>query len=283
MKISVITINYNNKEGLTKTITSTINQSSKDIEFIVIDGASTDGSVERIREYANKIDYWVSEPDKGIYNAMNKGIERAQGEYCIFMNSGDSFYSEHVIEEFTRLSKGSDIVCGDTWMGRIKGAPDEITFDTLYNSSICHQCAFIRTSLMKKYMYDESLRIVADRKFFLQAFIFENCTYEHIKSVIVDYDITGFSAQNRTLSELEYKLVLEQLIPQRIRVDYGKKIDGELYGDTFYDKLFVEIKKRNYRAMIYSFSTILLYCISLFKRSASFIKEFPICEDNGIK
>lgn len=276
MKISVITINYNNKKGLAKTITSTINQTSKDLEFIVIDGASTDGSVEIIREYADKIDYWVSESDKGIYNAMNKGIDRAQGEYCIFMNSGDVFYSEHVIEDFTRLSKGSDIVCGDTWIGRIKEAPSEITFDTLYNSSICHQCAFIRTSLMKKYMYDESLKIVADRKFFLQAFIFGNCTYEHINSVIVDYDITGFSAQNRTLSELEYKLVLEQLIPQRIRVDYGKKIEGELYGDTFYDKFFVEIRKRNYKYIIYSICVICLRITALFKRSASFVKVFPI-------
>lgn len=276
MKLSIITINYNNCEGLRKTIKSIVNQTCQEFEYIIIDGGSTDGSGEVIKEYADHIDYWVSEPDKGIYNAMNKGIERAQSEYCIFMNSGDRFYSEHVIEDFTRLSKGSDIVCGDTWIGRIKEAPSEITFDTLYNSSICHQCAFIRTSLMKKYMYDESLKIVADRKFFLQAFIFGNCTYEHINSVIVDYDITGFSAQNRTLSELEYKLVLEQLIPQRIRFDYGKKIEGELYGDTFYDKFFVEIRKRNYKYIIYSICVICLRITALFKRSASFVKVFPI-------
>lgn len=275
MKVSVITINYNNKEGLEKTIASTINQTSKDFEFIVIDGASTDGSVEVIKSHTDKIDYWISEPDKGIYNAMNKGIERAHGEYCIFMNSGDCFYSEQVIANFICLSKGSDIVCGDTWLGETKEAPNEITFDTLYNSSICHQCAFIRTSLMRKYMYDESLKIVADRKFFLQALIFDNCTYERINTYIVHYDITGFSAQNRTLSELEYKHVLEELIPQRIRLDYGRSKEGELYGDTYYDKLFIELRKRNYKRPTYTLVACILRCIAIFHKSARFIKHFP--------
>lgn len=275
MKVSVITINYNNKEGLEKTITSTINQTSKDFEFIVIDGASTDGSLEVIKKFTDQISYWISEPDKGIYNAMNKGIEKANGEYCIFMNSGDCFYSKNVIEDFINLSKGSGIVCGDTWMGKLKKAPDEITFDTLYNLSICHQSAFIRTSMMKKYRYDESLRIVADRKFFVQALILENCSYEHINTIIVDYDITGFSAQNRTLSELEYKQVIEQLIPERIRTDYGRNKEGELHGDTYYDKLFVELRKRNYKRPIYTLTVLVLRFISFFQKSARFIKNFP--------
>ena len=275
MKVSVITINYNNRDGLEKTIHSTINQTSKDFEFIIIDGASTDGSVEAIKRHADKINYWSSEPDKGIYNAMNKGIGKANGVYCIFMNSGDSFYSENVIEEFIRLSDDSDIVCGDTWLGKLKEAPDEITFDTLYNLSICHQSAFIRTSLMKKYLYDESLKIVADRKFFLQALILENCSYKHINTIVANYDITGFSAQNRTLSDLEYKQVLEQLIPQRIRIDYGRKKEGDLYGDTYYDKLFVELRKRNYRKPIYTIVVCILRTIATFHQSAKFIKDFP--------
>ena len=91
MKFSIITINYNNVEGLRNTIKSVVNQTYTDYEFIIIDGGSTDGSVEVIKEYANIITYWVSEPDKGIYNAMNKGIEVANGEYLNFMNSGDCF------------------------------------------------------------------------------------------------------------------------------------------------------------------------------------------------
>ena len=89
MKLSVITINFNNRDGLRKTIESVVNQTYNDFEYIIIDGGSTDGSVDVIKEYADRIDYWVSEPDKGIYNAMNKGIDVAKGEYCIFMNSGD--------------------------------------------------------------------------------------------------------------------------------------------------------------------------------------------------
>ena len=83
MKLSVITINYNNRDGLKKTIESVVNQTYKDFEYIIIDGGSTDGSVEVLKEYSDKIDYWVSEPDKGIYNAMNKGIDIAKGEYVM--------------------------------------------------------------------------------------------------------------------------------------------------------------------------------------------------------
>lgn len=95
--ISIITINYNNKVGLKKTIESVIQQDFNSFEFIVIDGGSTDGSYDVIQEYRNYIDYWVSEPDKGIYNAMNKGITIARGEYCNFMNSGDFFYDKNVL------------------------------------------------------------------------------------------------------------------------------------------------------------------------------------------
>ncbi|MDR2910496.1 MAG: glycosyltransferase [Bacteroidales bacterium] len=89
MKLSIITINLNNVAGLQKTIESVVKQTFTDYEYIVIDGGSTDGSADIIKQHANKITYWVSEPDKGIYNAMNKGIRVAKGEYCLFLNSGD--------------------------------------------------------------------------------------------------------------------------------------------------------------------------------------------------
>ena len=90
-QITVITINYNNRDGLRKTIDSVVNQTHNDYEYIIIDGGSTDGSLDVIKLYSNRIDYWKSEPDRGIYNAMNKGIDVARGEYCIFLNSGDYF------------------------------------------------------------------------------------------------------------------------------------------------------------------------------------------------
>ena len=91
MKYSIITINYNHIEGLKRTIDSVISQTSSNYEYIIIDGGSTDGSVNIIKEYKEHLVYWISEKDNGVYHAMNKGVAQAQGDYCIFMNSGDCF------------------------------------------------------------------------------------------------------------------------------------------------------------------------------------------------
>ena len=278
MKISVITINYNDGAGLRKTVESVVCQTYPDIEFIVIDGGSKDDSTEVIREYQQHMAFWVSEPDQGIYNAMNKGISRATGEYCIFMNSGDSFRNEHTVEDAFKQAKGADLICGSIVMGNGQTVTPHqaITLDTIFEHAICHQSSFIRTSLMKKYGYDESLKIVADRKFFVQALILENCSYEAIPVDIADYDITGFSAQNRTVSRLEYAKVLEELIPERIRLDYGTIKQGALYGDSPYEKLFAEIGLREYRKPVYLIASLLLRFIAIFKKSASFIRNFPV-------
>ena len=276
MKLSVITVNYNDREGLLKTVKSVVGQSFKDYEYIIIDGGSTDGSVEVLEKYADKITYWVSEPDKGIYNAMNKAIDVAKGEYCIFMNSGDSFCSSETLSNVFVLEPSEDIVCGNTCtIERIKEAPEEITFEYLFSNSICHQCAFIKTNLMSKYKYDEKYKIVSDRKFFLQALVINNCSYRKISINIVNYDINGYSAANPHVSRMEYDNVLEELIPLRIRVDYGKRLKGSLYGDTKYDKLFFEIGLRNYKKLVYSTTVLLLRIISIFRRSAKFVRKYP--------
>ena len=127
MTLSIITINYNNRDGLRKTIESVIAQSCKDFEFIIIDGASTDGGVDVLKEYDRHIDYWSSTPDNGVYNAMNKGVKIARGRYCIFMNSGDTFHDEDVIKNaIGQLQEdGADVVTGGTWLsiGRLVPAP----------------------------------------------------------------------------------------------------------------------------------------------------------------
>jgi glycosyltransferase involved in cell wall biosynthesis len=276
MKLSIITINFNNRDGLRKTIESVVNQTWQEFEYIVIDGGSTDGSVEVIKEFADRIDYWVSEPDKGIYNALNKGVAVAQGEYCNFMNSGDCLYDSDTLEKVFATLPTADIVCGNTYSSYLKVPPQEITFEFLFNESICHQCAFIRTTLMKKHGYDEKYKIVADRKFFVQALLHDNCSYQAVDVNVVKYDITGFSAANPVQSRLEYAQVLEELVPERIRLDYGRQSQGELYGDTDYDKLFIEIRKRNYRKLIYTLVVGLLRIIAVFVKSASFIKKFPL-------
>ena len=276
MKLSVITINFNDQNGLRKTIESVVNQTYKSFEYIVIDGGSIDGSVDVIKEYEDKIDYWVSEPDKGIYNAMNKGIDVVSGEYCIFLNSGDTFCAADTIERVDSYGFNADIVCGNTMMPYRHKPPVEITFKTLYSGSICHQCAFINSRLMRKFKYDEKYKIVSDRKFFIQALILNNCSYYTIDVDIVNYDINGFSSNNRSLSDYEHSCVLKELIPERIRMDYGRQTFGVLYGDTDYEKFFFEIGKRNYRRMIYSVSNILLRFIAVFKKSAAFSKIFPL-------
>ena len=113
MKLSIITINYNNASGLRKTIESVVNQTSLEFEYIVIDGASTDGSIEIIKEFKDKITFWVSEPDTGIYNAMNKGIHSAKGKYCQFLNSGDSLVPPNVTESMLFNLPDSGIVIGN--------------------------------------------------------------------------------------------------------------------------------------------------------------------------
>ena len=115
MKLSIVTINKNNCKGLRDTMESIVSQTSKDFEYIVVDGASTDGSVEVIREFASKFGVgmkWVSEPDGGIFSAMNKGLGMAEGDYCLFLNSGDSLYDENVVGKFMDFGCQEDIVAG---------------------------------------------------------------------------------------------------------------------------------------------------------------------------
>lgn len=284
MKLSIITVNYNDKVGLKKTIESVVCQAYTDYEYIIIDGGSTDGSYDIIKQYEEQISYWVSERDKGIYNAMNKAIDVAQGEYCIFMNAGDTFCSPMTLADVFAIDCSEDIICGNTvTVEKRKPAPEEITFRFMFSNAICHQSAFIKTSLMAKYKYDEKYRIVSDRKFFLQALILDNCSYKKVSVDIVNYDITGYSAENPVLSRLEYDKVLEELFPSRILCDYGREIKGDLYGEMPYDKLFVEIRNRHYRTMVYSLVVCVLRVISYFKKSASFIHNFPVKESNKVQ
>ncbi|MBT8324244.1 MAG: glycosyltransferase, partial [Winogradskyella sp.] len=110
LKLSIITVNFNNAEGLKKTVDSVTAQTWKDFEYIIIDGSSTDGSTEVIKANKNIIDRWVSEPDEGVYQAMNKGISMANGEYLLFLNSGDHFYKDDVLEKFHKELKEQDLI-----------------------------------------------------------------------------------------------------------------------------------------------------------------------------
>jgi len=227
-KLSIITINLNNAKGLQKTIESVVNQTFKDLEYIVIDGGSTDGSVEIIKKYADKINYWISEPDTGIYNAMNKGIAVAKGEYCLFLNSGDWLYNDTIIESVAGHELFTDIVVGNVLSVNSnyqshKIAPNSynITAYKLFTSTLPHQASFIRKELFEKYgNYDENLKIVSDWKFCLETIIIHNVTVKYIDLIISFYDLNGISNKMIEIEETERTKVLHELFPVKIIQDY---------------------------------------------------------------
>lgn len=227
MKFSIITVNYNHRDGLRKTIQSVINQTFTDFEYIIIDGGSEDGSVGVIREYSDKITYWVSERDKGIYNGMNKGIVQAKGTYVNFMNSGDVFYSNDILEKVNRLMDDSDFVIGKDFNQNPKTGevfttilPTRISMAAFYMWTLPHQSAFIRRSLFNNSPYDESLRIVADWKFYLDKIVYEGKTIQLLDMPICNREQEGVSTSQASKTIEERHRVLSGLLPPGIHKDY---------------------------------------------------------------
>lgn len=272
-KLSVITINFNNRNGLRKTIESVVNQTCKDFEYIVIDGGSTDGSVDVIKEYAGSIDYWVSERDRGCYHAMNKGAKIAQGEYVIFMNSGDSFYTNDVIDAFVKENPTEDVLCGDMFLslGCVNYVPTELTFRYFYEGNLPHQACFIKTSLQKKYPYNENLKIVSDYEFFLRILILENGTFRKINKIISYFDFNGISSENTGLHLREREAVQQAMFPSRILEDY------RLNTTLDFRKLFYWIERTNFHKPIYALNVLLIKIVSFFT-GAKWIKDFKLKE-----
>lgn len=221
MKLSIITVNYNDAEGLERTIKSVIGQTFRDFEFIIIDGGSKDNSIEVIRKYEDAIDYWVSEKDGGIYPGMNKGLRQAKGEYVNFMNGGDSFHAPDVLELIFNLDTDADIITGAH-----SGSPhpnvgkNGVTLLDLWTGAVDHQASFIRREVALRHPYDEKYRIVSDWKFFIEALIMDNCSFYYTDTIVVDVDMTGISNTNIKLNDQERKDVLKELLPERILKDY---------------------------------------------------------------
>lgn len=210
MLISIITINFNNKSGLLKTIESVVNQTYKSIEYIVIDGGSTDGSKECIEKYTSSINYYISEPDTGIYNAMNKGLAKASGVYLLFLNSGDYLHNNDVVKKVTqKLDSGLDIYYGnlnfisklDT---KIMKYPKELKFSYFYNGGyIPHPASFIKKSLFDLVgNYNENFKIISDWDFFVKAICKLDASYTYMDLTITDFDAYGISS-DPTLTSLK--------------------------------------------------------------------------------
>lgn len=225
MKFSIITINYNNQEGLRKTIESVVNQTYTDFEYIVIDGGSTDGSVEVIKQYANEIGYWISEPDKGIYNAMNKGITKAHGDYLSFMNSGDCFHNTHILENIAKLCT-ADIIVGRVANKSLDGQKTShsmkirnVSMFLFFHTALPHQGCFIKRSLFSHHLYDESLKIVSDWKFLMECAVFQDCETILTDVIVADCEYRGASNDIQKLQEEKDK-VLTNIIPAGMQKDY---------------------------------------------------------------
>lgn len=227
MKYSIITVNFNNKEGLRKTIESVIQQTFHDFEFIVIDGGSTDGSMDVLQEYEAKINYWVSEPDGGIYQGMNKGIKKATGEYLNFMNSGDCFYNDKVLQHVFDKQLVCDIIVGkdyhynpQTQQGFSTILPPRISMLTFYIQTLPHQSSFFKRELFSNTLYDESLKIVADIKFYIQKICVEDCSIELIEEIICKREPDGISKSYNERRVAEHQAVLAEFLPCGAIKDY---------------------------------------------------------------
>ena len=271
-KLSIITINYNNASGLRKTMESVLAQTSKDFEYIVIDGAAPQppkgGVSDRavIESYVNSVEGqengymrcsflssasgrrvgggFFSEPDNGIYHAMNKGIRMAQGEYIHFLNSGDWLVDEHVVEDMLNFlnpltpspsprGEGLGVRC-DVLIGNViavrpdgkvrykKNNPD-VSLYTFYRGTIEHTSAYIRRDLFDKYgLYDENLKIVSDWKWYLQVVGLNKASVQFTDRFVTCFDTSGISSTNLQLDKSERRRVLEELLPAAVLADYDK-------------------------------------------------------------
>ena len=278
MLLSIITVNLNNAEGLKKTIDSIISQTSHEFEWIVVDGNSTDGSKELIEQYSDRFAWWCSEKDSGIYNAMNKGVAHATGDYCLFLNSGDVLHSSTSIGDLIKSSidDNSDFIIGKTLFsqyGTISDIPDHISMNWFYKYSIPHPSTLIRTVLLRRNPYDESLKIVSDWKFFMQEIVLNNASYSFADVLVTDFDCGGISS-NTDACNLEREKVLSELFPKRVLDDYEMFRKSDYYYNTNYDRFFMELRRHRASKLIYFFDVLLIKIVSIFCKGHRFVKKY---------
>lgn len=197
IKISIITVVFNDKIGLENTILSVTNQTYDNVEYIIIDGGSTDGTIDIIKKYENKIDYWVSEKDDGIYDAMNKGIDVASGKWINFMNAGDSFYNNNILENIFSDNDFSNInvIYGNhnvIYPHKTRIAKAGNIEEIWKGSQFCHQSSFVSTNVHKSNKFNLSNRIGADFEFFYTLYK-KNMSFKYINIIVANYSAGGLS------------------------------------------------------------------------------------------
>ena len=276
MKLSIVSINYNNAEGLRRTLASVAAQTYRDIEHIIIDGGSTDGSVEAIKEYVAKVESresrvksvkWVSEKDNGIYNAMNKGLRKATGSYIEILNSGDVLaapdVTERMLKELERNEypailygnmlksyDGKTIINRDTCRNGLY-TPESFLY--FYKGTLNHDCAYIRRDLFDKYgLYNEEMRICSDWEWYVKAIALggEKAVYTNIDVTI--FDMNGVSesrGKNADIIKRERREYLEKILLPSVLHDY----DVFSFPITQYQRL----KKHHLWGLVYFMERVL--------------------------
>lgn len=232
-KISIVTVSFNVADTIEKTILSVLNQTYDNIEYIIIDGGSTDGTVDIIKKYTDKIAYWVSEQDQGIYDAMNKGLKIATGNYINFMNAGDSFYDDSTIYDFTQnICSETVIAYGDTYACLISGHQMKMVPTNLSGLNrgmvFCHQSCFILTDYHKRHFFNPQFKIVGDYNFFYNAYYEDRVKFQYIPLLISNFQFGGISSKNDmkilyekfTIWGIENKLIkkIPYIIKEYIRI-----------------------------------------------------------------
>lgn len=216
MKVSIITINYNNAKGLERTLESISPHKMERVELIVIDGGSTDTSLDVILHHKEQIDYYVSEKDKGIYNAMNKGIERAKGEYLLFINSGDVMMPNiNFGTTIKHLDSSEDIIYFDlevidpnSTFHLVKRYTDQLDFKYFCGETLPHPASFIRKELFLKYgFYREDLKIVADWAFYIDTIIKYGCSYRRVEECFSTFFLDGISSKPENIAAIRAEQV----------------------------------------------------------------------------
>lgn len=234
-KVSIITINYNNARGLKETVNSVLNQTYSGIEYIIIDGGSVDGSINVIEQHVDKITYWVSEKDNGVYHAMNKGIAKATGDYLLFLNSGDYLVENTILSDVFTYPFDKDIIYGDLYLKyteialTLKRYPDKLSFNYFFHlESLPHPSTLIKRTLFSKVgLYNENFKIVADWEFWLKAIFLHQASYKRIPLPISVFDMDGLSSKSENVNAmtLEKETVYDKYFIGIVE-DY-KKFDEE--------------------------------------------------------
>ena len=224
--LSIITVNWNNACGLRQTIESVTSQLTGQSEYLIIDGESDDGSLDVINEFAPSLTYWASEPRKGVYAAMNKGIARATGNYCLFLNSGD-WLTPGGLASAIDACTGEDVIYFNTWLSygntrfEEQRYPAILTMRSFFNRTISHQSTLIKRDLFTRFgVYNEQNKLYSDYEFWLRTVIVENVACKYVDKFLACYDMGGMSAAPDKYALQELTGILDKMLPARVVADY---------------------------------------------------------------